>query len=811
MVRIFLSSAVRNIRRRAAFSVINISGLAIGISAALVIFLVVYHEFSFDASLKDRDRIYRVVLDASFNGTEVHSAAVPAPLGSAIENEVTGVAKTVPVFHFQGDGTANVAVEIDDSDALVDFKKQAGIVFTNPQYFELLNDKWIAGTAQALQAPFSVVLTESRARNYFPKMPAALVVGKNITYNGNLTATVSGIIKDRTDNTSFKASEFISLATIAHSHLQQDFMMNVWNDWMAYSQLYVKLSEQTTAAQTEAQLQALNKKHNPDDKIAMQFRLQPITDVHFNPLYTSFGQQMGHKPTLYGLLAVAAFLLLLGCINFINLTTADAANRAKEIGIRKTLGSSRKQLVLQFLGETFVVTLLATIISFGITPMLLHVFSDFMPPGLQFDPLRQPYLFLFLGMLVVLVSFLSGLYPALILSGFQPVRVLKGGVTNGGETRHARFRKTLTVFQFVIAQFFIIGTLMVSKQINYALHTDLGFDKEAIITFEAPRDTVATHVQQLLHAIKALPEVEIASTGFLSPADEGVAFTDVTYTEKPDLKLNVQIRWGNPEYLNVYRIKLLAGRNVAPSDTTREFLVNATYAKALGFQEPVAAVGKWLSFNGKNVPIVGVMQDFHDQSVRSSISPLVFSGSNGDMFHIRLLPNDPAGNSWKNGIAGIQSAFKKVYPNADFNYRFFDETVAQFYKSEKQTASLLRWATGLTIFISCLGLLGLVLFTINTRKKEIGIRKVLGATVANIVAVLSTDVIRLVFIAYLIAVPLAWWATSKWLEEFSYRTPISWWVFIISGVLMLSAALATLSIQIIRAALANPVKSLRTE
>jgi ABC-type antimicrobial peptide transport system permease subunit len=308
-----------------------------------------------------------------------------------------------------------------------------------------------------------------------------------------------------------------------------------------------------------------------------------------------------------------------------------------------------------------------------------------------------------------------------------------------------------------------------------------------------------------------VPEVEIASTGFLSPADVGVAFTDIAHTEQTDKKLNVQLRWGDPEYLNVYRIKLLAGRNVAPSDTTREFLINAMYAKALGFEKPEAAVGKWLRFNGKNVPIVGVMQDFHDQSVRSSISPLVFSGSKGEIFHIRLRPNDPAGNTWKNGIAGVQAAFKKVYPEADFDYRFFDETVAQFYKSEQQTASLLRWATGLTVFISCLGLLGLVLFTINTRKKEIGIRKVLGATMAQIVAVLSSDFMRLVFLAYVIAVPLAWWATYKWLEEFSYRTPISGWVFVLSGALMLLAALATLSVQIIKAAIANPVKSLRTE
>ena len=811
MFKIFFSTAFRNAWRSKVFTGINILGLSIGISAALVIFLIVYHEFSYDTFQKERDRIYRVVLDASFNGTEGHSGAVPAPLGAAIEKEVTGVSQTVSVFRFQGDATAKVTVPASRAGTPVVYKKQSGIAFTSKAYFDVLSYHWVAGSPQtAVRTPFTVVLTQSRAHQYFPSLTAAAIIGKQLTYNDDLTTTVSGIVEDLDANTSFTDVEFISLPTIAETHLQQQFMMTVWNDWMAYSQLYVKLSRNTTAAQTEEKIKALYKKYNKDEKNSIRFRLQPLAEVHFDLLYQAVGLRLAHKPTLYGLLTVAAFLLLLGCINFINLTTANAARRAKEIGIRKTMGSSRKQLVFQFLGETFFITLVATLVSVCVTPLLLNMFAGFIPPGLQFRPWRQPYLILFLGLLTIAVSFLAGLYPALILSAFKPAAALKNQVgINSSETRHAWFRRTLTVAQFVVAQFFIIATLMVSKQINYSLHADLGFSKEGIITFETPHDTVATHTQQLLNSINAVPEVELASTGFLSPADKGVAFTNVSYTQNPDLKLNVQIRWGDPEYLDVYGIKLRAGRNVAASDTMKEFVVNETYAKAIGFQAPEDAVGKGLLFNGKTLPVVGVMQDFHDQSTHAPISALVFAGSKGRTFHIRLKP--PGTTDWQAGIRKIQNAYRQIYPKADFELHFFDETVAGFYESEQRTASLLRWAMGLAVFISCLGLLGLVMYTTDTRTKEIGIRKILGATVANIIAVLSAGFLRLIFIAYLIALPLAWWALNKWLEDYSYRTSMSWWVFVLSGAFMFLMALLTLSVRIIQAATASPVKNLRPE
>lgn len=817
MLKNYFTTAFRNFWRNKSFSVINVLGLSIGISASLIIFLIVFYEFNFDKFEKDNDRIYRVVLDAKFGGVDGHSSAVQAPLANAIQREVTGIDLTVPIMQFQGDATAKVSIQRTGSTQPLVFKKQPDIVFTNAQYFYLLPFTWIAGSPDvSLKNPFNVVLTESRAHEYFPSLPVSDIIGKQINYNDDFTATVSGIVKDLHEETAFTSVEFISYATIAQTHLQDQFMMNVWNDWMAYSHLFVKLTPGSNATKIETQLKSLlekyNKDANKDAANTMSFHLQPLSDMHFNSTYQGFGYRVANLSMLYGLLAIAAFLLLLGCINFINLTTANATQRAKEIGIRKTMGSSKKQLVFQFLGETFFITFIATLISVAITPLLFDIFKDFIPPGLGFSFFYQIPVLLFLIAITIFVSFISGIYPALILSGYRPAIVLKNqSFTGKGETRRAWIRKGLTVSQFVIAQFFVIATIMVSKQINYSLNADLGFDKDGIITFETPRDTVSAHTQQLLNSINAIPGVEVASSGFLPPSGEGISITNISYAPKKDVQTQVQLRWGNPQYLDVYKIKLLAGRNVAASDTFREFVINDTYAKTLGFQKPSEAIGKYLTFNNKQMPIVGVIQDFHDQSMHSEIFPLVFTDGNGGTFHVRFKATDAGAAAWHTSIAQIQKVFNQIYPGEDFNYKFYDDTIAKMYEKEEQTKGLLAWATGLAIFISCLGLLGLVMYTINTRVKEIGIRKILGASVTNIVSILSADFIKLVCIAFLIAAPLAWWAIYKWLQDYAYKTTMSWWVFALSGVCMLLIALITLSLQTIKAAITNPVKSLRTE
>jgi len=818
MFQNFITAAVRNLFRNKSFSAINVLGLSIGLSAALVIFLIVQFEFSFDRFEKDPERIFRVVMDINDKGQLNHSPAIPAPVPATMEREIAGLEQVVPRFQFQGEGNTKVTIASSDPSKPIVFKQQPNVIFTNDDYFRMLPFHWLAGSKlTALSTPFSVVLTESRAKLYFPSVKPQDVVGRQIVYADTLKTLVTGVVEDIEENSFFDSREFISMATVSQTGLKNNFMMEVWDDWMAYSQTFVKLNENSSPQKIEADMAQMFEKYHPQKKDAdfrMTLKLQPLKDVHFN--YSSVGQRTASKTTLYGLLAIASFLLLLGCINFINLTTAHAVHRAKEIGIRKTMGGSRFQLILQFLGETFLITAGATLLSVVLTPLLLQVFKDFTPPGLHFDPV-SPATLAFLVSITLLVSFLAGVYPALVLSSFKPALVLKKQTMGYGPLYgHGRVRQLLTVSQFVIAQFFVMATMGVSKQIHYSLNKDLGIKKDAIVNFSAPHQAreAADKTGVLLQKIKAIPEIQMASVGFLSPVTDGAAFTNVKFNNgTEDVKADVQIRWGDSNYMKVYGIELVAGRMPFQADTMREYLVNETYARVMGFQNPSDAVGQQLNFNGKMKPVVGVMKDFHEQSLHEAIGPIIFSAVNtrNEFFHIALRPQNVAGSNWQSAIHKMEIAYKEIYPGEDFSYKFFDETIAGMYAAEQNTAKLLRWATGLVILISCLGLLGLVIYISNSRTKEIGVRKVLGATVAQIVGTLSRGFVKLVVLAFLIATPFAWWALHKWLNDFAFRTSMSWWVFALSGAGMLLVALATLSFQTIRAAMANPVNSLRDE
>jgi len=809
MLTTYIRNAIRSFRSSRLFTIINILGLSIGISAALVIFWIADYEFSFDRFEPNRERIYKVVLDAKFDGNIVHSGAVPAPLGQTVQTEATGLELAVPYFAYQGNGTARVIVP-GTHPAI--FSKQPQIIYTTRDYFRLVPHRWLAGSPEAsMSNPFTVVLSESRARLYFPGLLPTDAMGKQLSYDKTIL-TVSGIVKDEEESSDLGAAEFISRATVEKAGLDGNFETTTWNDWMGYSNLFLKLAPGVTRERAEGEFNAIFKKYNkPNAKSTDGWRIKllPLAELHFNPDYGTFGHRRASKPALYGLLAIAAFLLLLATINFINLSTAQATRRAKEIGVRKTMGGSRWQLIRLFLGETFILVLFATVLSMVLTPVLIEAFSGFIPPDLHADWLRHPGSLLFLALLIPILTALAGAYPALLLSGFNPIKVLKDQYYSpGSNTSGTRLRRFLTVGQFVVAQFFVIATLLVGKQIHFSLSQDLGFRHAAILTFDTPRDSVGVHKKQLFDAVKAIPGVEMASRGFMSPGDKGGAASNISFKPRPDIKSNIPIRWGDSNYLKLYGIKILAGRNIHGNDTLSEAIINNTYARLLGFNKPEAAIGQVLTFYGnKSVPIVGVVADFHEQSMRAAIEPLVFTDRGGNNFHIRL--TSPAAAAGV--IAKLQKAFNAYYPEADFEYAFLDETIAQWYKAEQDIIHLLYWATGLTVLISCLGLLGLVVYTTNTRTKEIGIRKVLGATVGSIVRILSTEFLRLVILACAIAIPLAWWAADRWLSNFAYRTPISAWVFVAGGALLLTVALITLSAQTIKTALANPVRSLRTE
>ena len=701
------------------------------------------------------------------------------------------------------------------------FKEQKHIIFADAHYFDLLPYHWIAGNKQSASSQEGqVVLSESRAKLYFPSRSFADMLGQQIVYDDSINAKVSGIVADldQHGNTDFNFQEFISMNTILrNSNLQRTMEWDQWGSTTSDQQLYVQLGSNTSVSSIEKKLKAIFDKNQGEDakknNYTWTYRLQPLSDIHFNHYYGTFDSPVASKPMLTGLMLVAAFLIAIACINFINLTTANAAQRAKEIGVRKTMGSSRSQLVAQFLAETFLITVFATILSAMLVPLMARLFSSFIPEGVSISS-TSPFVLIFLGILLVSVTLFAGFYPAWVLSSSNTIEALKNRAHAGtNQTRTAWLRKGLTVSQFVIAQFFIIGAILVSKQIHFMLNKELGFSKQAIVSIGYPSaDRMVEHKKYILGELNHIAGVQKAVMTNDLPSSYGWWTTTMDYQDgkKPVKNTVVEMKSGSTGYLDLLKIPLLAGRDLLPSDTASELLINETYLKVLGFSRPADAIDKMLKWDNKQVPIVGVFRDFHAHPLNYKIAPMAIT-RNVEQSRIMLVALSGDHSLWPSTISGIKKTFMANYPGEEFKYEFLDESIANAYGEVQHTSILLQWATGLTIFISCMGLLGLVIYTTSNRTKEIGIRKVLGASVTQIMTLLSGDFIKLVFIAYLIATPLAWWAIHRWLDDFVFRTPVSLWIFALSGIGMIMIALTTLSVQTFRSAMANPVKSLNTE
>ena len=493
MLKNYFKIAFRSFWRHKLFTLINIAGLSIGISAALVIYLIVHFDFSFDRFYPDSDHIYRVVMDFRNQGGEGHNGGVCGALPEAAGKSVSGLSGSAPFFIIDEFTLYHTGVIVPDANkAPLKFKYKEDMVLADQRYFDLFPYTWLAGSKTSLNQPYTVVLTAEKARKYFPELTYRQMLGRVIIYGDTVKTTVSGIVEAHKENTDFNFSDFISYSTAASVDvLKNNLDLTNWNGVTPSSQFFVKLSSMAAVGNIDKQLNDLIEKNaspSPGGKgNGPRYRLQKLSDVHFDDRYASFYTRTASKPMLYGLSIIGTFLLLLGCINFINLKTAQASQRAKEIGIRKTLGSGRIRLTAQFLTETFFITTLAVIISAALTPTILKLFADFIPEGVKADFFHQPGLMIFIVLLTIVVSLASGFYPAIVLSNYKPLQVLKDQAhSRKGKTSGVLLRKSLTVVQFAIAQFFIMATLLVSKQVYYALHRDLGFNKAGILTVSTP-------------------------------------------------------------------------------------------------------------------------------------------------------------------------------------------------------------------------------------------------------------------------------------------------------------------------------------
>lgn len=814
MLKNYIKIAFRNLWKNKVFSMINIISLSIGLSAAFVIGMMVYYDFTFDEFHKDGDRIYRIVTDIeTAEGIQKYDG-VTTPLRFEVKEHITGIEQSA-FFNIWWVSQSKTAVSEDI------YRDPEHVVFTNQDYFDMFSYQWLAGSNQdVLTKPNEVILTEDRAKTYFPLLSPAAIVGKQIIYNETITAVVKGVVANLSGRTDLVFQEFVSLETAKQTEDGEQIFTDSWGNTNSASQLFVKITDKTALPSINRQLKKLAVQHTDEYRIKFgqtrDFVLQPLSDIHLNNDYGvySYEEDQANKDVLIGLAFVGLFLLLLGSINFINLNTARAAHRAKEIGVRKTLGGSRRQLITQFLTETFVITGIAAIVSVVLSIWMLSVFDEFVPSGLTASIILKPEIIGLIITIFIAVALLSGIYPSLVLSHFKPAKVLKGDQTIS--TKSSGIRKVLTVFQFSIAQIFIIATLLVGKQIYFLMHKDLGFRTEAIAYVETPWTDISADSRILLKTgIQEISNIGNVSLGGMPPASQNMATRRVVYnTDNTEIVKDVQVLNGDTSYLDMYNIPLLAGRTIR-NDTIDEYVINQASLSAFRFKNPEDAVGEYLQINGKNKLIVGVMADFNQRSLKTEIVPLMFTGDSGRSrrtnFRYAHITLAGAATNWKETLSTVEQEFKKVYPQNDFKVTFIDETIANFYTQEQRISTLLNWATGLSVLISCLGLLGLVIHTTERRTKEIGIRKVLGASLAQLNVLLCKEFLILVGIAFIIAVPLSYWGLRNWLQDFAYKTEMSWWVFILSGVSMIFISLIIMSIRTMATAMKNPVHSLKTE
>ncbi len=814
MIKNYIKIAWRNLWKHKLFSLINIISLSIGLSASFVIGMMVYYEYTFDTFHPDRERIYRVVTDIETPQGTNYYGGVTAPLRTAVKDQMTGVEASAYFYMWY----------ISTSKAVTNerlFRDPDRLILTNSEYFELFQYQWLAGQPQnALAAPNQVVLTATRAKAYFPTLSPTEVIGKEIVYNDNIVAVVQGIVADFSARTDIIFDEFLSLETARQADIGKQIFTESWGNTHSSSQLFIKVAQDTPISTITSQLDQLALTYTDQYRVKFDqvrhFGLLALSDMHFDQNYGiyNYDTTQASKEVLWGLGFVALFLLILGSINFINLNTAQAAQRAKEIGVRKTLGGSRKQLIGQFMTETYLITSLAALLSLGLSIWLINVFDAFIPSGLTPALMLQPEIISYAIVLLIVVATVSGLYPSLVLSHFKPARVLKGDTLLSNKS--GSLRKVLTVFQFSIAQIFIIATLLVGKQIHFLLQKDMGFDADTTAYVATPWDDNSLAKRQVLaQKIHSIPEIRKSSLGSMPPASfsmtSGLASR---MTKGGEVKQQIQFLFGDRNYYDTYDLELLAGR-IPLNDTIREYVINQTALSVYGFDRPEDAVGAQLTFTDGDWSIVGVVKDFNQHSLHSSVSPMAITGdfessafSQFRNIHLSL-PQDK--DQLSTAIAKIETAFNEVYPDAIFEMHFTDQIVANFYQNEQRIATLLNWATGLAVLISCLGLLGLVIHTTERRTKEIGIRKVLGATIGQLNMLLCKEFLLLVAIAFIIAAPLAFLGLQNWLEDFAYKTALSWWVFALSGIVMVCIAFAIMSIRTIATAMRNPVTSLRTD
>ena len=804
MIRNYLRIAFRNLWKNKGFSMLNIVGLGAGLAVCLLIMLYVVDERQYDRYNLKADRIYLLEADLHFNGTQFSSTSSPKPMGPTLLKDCPQVEQFVRLNNQD-------AITVKKGDKAVQDK---GAVFADSTLFKVFTLPMLQGDpATALNEPHSIVIDQATARKYFDTENA---LGKTLVIDNNVPCKVTGVIRDIPAQSHF---HFHFIRPLRDGYMENEFnwLSNNVHTYLlvepGITQVFVQ-QRLNVAVNTYVGRQLQEMMHSSLADLEKQgnhfrYNMMPLPDIHLKSTIGDGFEHNGSIVYVYIFSIIAAFILIIACVNFMNLSTARSANRAKEVGIRKVAGSPRSYLIFQFLAESILISLCGLLLAILLAFLLMPLFNQFSGKTMEAGSLFTGKMILFLLLLVIVVGCLAGSYPAFYLSSFNPIDVLKGKIARGFKS--SWLRSSLVVFQFSISIVLLIGTIVIYNQLKYIREKEIGYNRSQILTLHNTWP-LEKNLPALRESLLKIPGIEMATlTDNLpnsSDYNQNGWFRDANFdASRATILTEITV---DENYIPTLGMKMADGRNFSKNFQTDStaIILNQAAVALLGFKEPMRET-LYRPENDKPVPyhIVGVVKDFNFQSLHTNVGPMVIrNGYNRGGLSLRLQPGN-----WQSKIAGIQKEYEKVAGGQPFNYSFMDNDFNRLYKTEEQTGSLFIAFALFAIFIACVGLFGLAAFAAEQRTKEIGVRRVLGAKVFGIVSMLSKDFTRLVIIAAVIAFPLAWWGMHSWLQSFAYRTPIGWTVFLAAGLIALFIALATVSFQSIRAAIANPVKSLRSE
>ncbi|GAB3948017.1 ABC transporter permease [Spirosoma harenae] len=797
MLRNYLTIAFRNLSRNKSYATINVLGLALGMTCAILIFTLVSYHLSFDNFHADTDRIYRFVTE-QHRETIHHSRSVPSPLGKAFQNDYTFGEKVARVATYD-----DILVTVESGRDVQKFKEADGVAFTETDFFDIFNLPLIKGDkASVLTQPNTAILTERMARKYFGE---ANPINKTFRVDNKVSFRVTGVLKDLPINTDQRAEIYVSYPTLKQfdDWLSSD---DAWGGISSVMQCYVKLRPGASPTKIESLLPAYVKKYRAKSKNVHIYKLQPLTDMHFDARY---GGAMT-KTNLWVLGLIGLFLIITACVNFVNLATAQALNRSKEVGVRKVLGSIRGQLFWQFISETGLITVTAAVLAIVLSLLTLPYVNEWFQSQMRINFLTDWRLTVFILVVTLFVIFFSGSYPGLIIARFQPVLALKGKLSQqniGG----FNIRRSLIVTQFAISQMLIIGVIVIANQMRYAKQSDLGFNKDAVVMLPIASGSNSQTMHTLTDRLGKISGVKNVSLCKAAPSSSSNWTTSPTYDNRAEAEnFNVNVRSADEHYIPMFELDLVAGHNLFPSDSAKEFVVNETFAKKLNLKSPDEVLGKLVSLNGGRMkgPIVGVVKDFHDLSFHETINAVCI-GSAMDQYDYYAVKIDLANT--QQTLAALDQTWSEMHPDQVYDYEFLDDQIAEFYQTESLMLKLIQAFAAMAIFIGCLGLYGLVSFMASQKTKEIGIRKVLGSSTGQIIWIFAKEFSRLILIAFIVAAPIAWYAMNKWLDNFQFQVSVGLdvFAFAIAGTFLI--AFLTVGYQATKAALMNPIKSLRSE